>query len=123
MRRAWNTRRPGCPPSRRAAAGIAALIISTSLPVVSMGADSRCRTMNWAMRDAHFSSPYARKIKASSLWGHVLIIAFAVRLAGLVHAHVQRRIVLIGKPALGIVQLPGRNAQIKERNPSMGSSH
>ncbi len=37
MRSAWNVRLAGCPPARRAEAGMAALIMSTSSPVVSTG--------------------------------------------------------------------------------------
>ena len=56
MRSAWNVRFAGCPPARRAEAGMAALMMSTSCSLVSMGAFWRARTAKSAIRLAHFSS-------------------------------------------------------------------
>ena len=47
-------------------AGIAALMTSTSSPVVASGRRARAATMNAAMREAHRSSPYSRMIRARS---------------------------------------------------------
>lgn len=57
MRIAWKVRFAGCGPSRRADAGIAALMMSTSSVVVSMGLSLRALTMKSAMRAAQRSSP------------------------------------------------------------------
>ena len=56
IRRAWKVRFAGCPPARLAEAGMAALMTSTSWPLVSNGSFSRSRTMKSAILDAHFSS-------------------------------------------------------------------
>ena len=45
IRRAWKTRLAGCPSPKRAGAGIAALIVSTSSPVRSNGCSRRRRTI------------------------------------------------------------------------------
>ena len=57
MRMAWKTRLAGCPPFRRAGAGIASLIKSTNSPVVSIGLTSRLRSIKRAICLENFSSP------------------------------------------------------------------
>ena len=57
IRKAWKTRFAGCPSPKRAGAGIAALIVSTSSPVRSNGCSRRRRTMARAICRAYRSSP------------------------------------------------------------------
>ena len=54
IRMAWNVRLAGCPPVRRAAAGIAAVTMAASSVVDSMG---RAATIALAIRVANRSSP------------------------------------------------------------------
>ena len=49
MRMAWKVRFAGCPPRRRAAAGMAPATMPASSAVVSIG---RASTMAWAIRRA-----------------------------------------------------------------------
>src|SRR6266536_928723 len=57
MRNAWKTRRAGCGPVRRAAAGMAALTRSTSSPVVRTGPRRRASSTKRAILEAKRSSP------------------------------------------------------------------
>ena len=57
IRMAWKIRLAGCPPLRRAGAGIAVLIISTNSPVVSIGLFARVRSISRAICFENFSSP------------------------------------------------------------------
>ena len=66
MRSAWKVRLAGCPPVRRAGAGISAYSSSTSRPEVVNGSRSRSRTTAVAILRANFSSPYSRRIRVSS---------------------------------------------------------
>ena len=50
IRRPWKVRLAGCPPAKRAGAGMAAVIASTSSKVVSIGA--RGATISRAIRSA-----------------------------------------------------------------------
>ena len=52
IRIAWKERLAGCPPPKRAGAGIAAVIASTSSKVVASGPSSRRRTISRAIRSA-----------------------------------------------------------------------
>ena len=66
MRSAWNVRLAGCPPVRRAGAGIDSRITSTSRALRVNGSRLRSRTIVSAMRLAKRSSPYACRIRARS---------------------------------------------------------
>ena len=57
MRRAWKVRLAGCPPVRRAGAGISSYSSSTRRAEVVNGSTSRCRTTAPAILRANFSSP------------------------------------------------------------------
>ena len=57
MRSAWKFRLAGCPPVRRAGAGISAYNSSTSAAEVVNGSLSRRRTTAPAILRANFSSP------------------------------------------------------------------
>src|SRR5579864_800694 len=57
IRSAWKTRFAGWPSPKRAGAGIAALIVSTSSPVRSNGVSRRRRTIAFAICRAYRSSP------------------------------------------------------------------
>ena len=79
MRMAWKLRLAGCCFSRRAAGGMADLMMSTSSRVVSTGRVSRARTMARAMAGAYRSSPYSNRMRRSSSPLQVLTISYAVR--------------------------------------------
>ena len=57
IRNAWNVRLAGCPPARRAGAGIERRTSSTSRALVSNGCRSRSRSIAAAIRRAKRSSP------------------------------------------------------------------
>ena len=63
MRIAWNVRFAGCPPRRRAGAGIASRTIEASWRVDSIG---RAATIARAMRDANRSSAFVCRMRVSS---------------------------------------------------------
>ena len=78
MRRAWKVRLAGWPPAKRAGAGIAALMTSTSSCVVSIGPSWRARTMARAIGVAYRSSPWLRISRARRRASQVLTISVAV---------------------------------------------
>ena len=77
IRKAWKERLQGFF-SRLAAAGMELLMISASSMVRSMGTCSRRLTMFRAICQANFSSPYSRKIRASSAAGASLTKSLAL---------------------------------------------
>jgi hypothetical protein len=73
---AWKVRFAGCPPVRRAAAGIAATTTAASSVVVSIGRDA---TIALEIRRANRSSPYCWSTRASWSTGYPLTTSAAVQ--------------------------------------------
>ena len=69
MRRAWKVRLAGCPPVRRAGAGMASYRSSTSRAEVVNGSVSRAFTTARAIWRANLSSPYSFSTLARSAAG------------------------------------------------------
>ena len=66
MRSAWKVRFAGCPPVRRAAAGIDSRTSSASRADEVIRERARSRTIAPAIRAANRSSPYVRSTRVSS---------------------------------------------------------
>ena len=116
IRSAWKERLAGWPPAKRAGAGIAELIVSTSSSVVSIGACSRRRTIARAIAPAWRSSPKSRSACARRRSSHSATISRALSSCDGVHAHVQRRVVGVGEAALARVDLHRGHAQVEVRH-------
>ena len=112
IRIAWNVRLAGWPPAKRAGAGMAAVIASLSSKVVvsscaAAAADDLARD---PVREALLAvlAQHARDPAAipgvDDLGGRQLLVG--------VHAHVQRRVVRVGEPALAVVDLHRAHAEV-----------
>ncbi len=66
------------------------------------------------MRLANFSSPYWRRIRARSATGYSLRTSAAVGPVGVVHPHVERRVLRVGEAALAQVELHRGHAEVEE---------
>ena len=113
IRIAWNVRLAGWPPAKRAGAGIAAVIASTSSNVVAsvtcaaaddLGGDARRR-----------SAPRRTRAGAREAAGASHVLTISRRSSSLVgvHAHVQRRVVGVGEAALARVDLHRGHAEVE----------
>ena len=113
---AWKVLLAGCGPSLRAFAGTAALIISTSWPVEVIG--SFFSGLYNKGRDTR--SPFFFSIRRNDPRQLFLIIpvyhVVSRKPIFLIHPHIQRSVVHIGKSPLRIVQLKRRNSQVQNRS-------
>ena len=88
------------------------MIISTNSPVVLISPSSlRCFTIKSLIREAHRSSPYLRYDLRQFLF--IVSVHYVVRGKRiiLVHPHIQRCIMHIGKSPLAVIQLITRKLQ------------
>ena len=113
MRIAWNVRLAGCPPVRRAAAGIAAVTIVGQLGgrLDRPGGDDRPGDPAGEALVAVAGGSPARSSSTVVAVDHV---GRRPRRVG-VHAHVERSVVAVREAALGAVELRRRDAEVEQR--------
>ena len=111
MRIAWNVRRAGWPPRRRAGAGTASRTMSASSSVVAIG---RWATMARAMRTGvALVAVGAQQAHQLGLGGPVHEVGGGDR-PGRVHAHVERAGAAVAEAPLGSVELRRADAEVEQ---------